>query len=137
VIGLAPNLFYGTGLAACVLVLRHERRPAEKGKVLFINGEGLLKKGRNQNSLEPEHARTLLAAYETFGDSDGLSRIVDLTEIAANGYNLNIPLYVAPADSGERVTLEQALVHLEAAHVRAIETRSALEAELAKWGLSA
>ena len=137
VIGLAPNLFYGTGLAACVLVLRHQKQPDEQGKVLFINGESLLKKGRNQNTLEPEHAQQLLDAYETFGDIDGLSRVVDLDEIAGNDYNLNIPLYVAPADTGEKLTLEQALADLEAAHARAAETRSALEAELAKWGLSA
>jgi len=137
VIGLAPNLFYGTGLAACVLVLRHEKEPDEKGKVLFINGESLFKKGRNQNTLEPKHAQQLLDAYETFRDIDGLSRVVDLDEIAGNDYNLNIPLYVAPADTGEKLTLEQALADLEAAHARAAETRSALEAELAKWGLSA
>ncbi|MEQ7127411.1 class I SAM-dependent DNA methyltransferase [Actinopolymorpha sp. B11F2] len=136
VIGLAPNLFYGTGLAACVLVLRHKRQPNEQGKVLFINGESLLKKGRNQNTLESEHAQLVLDAYETFGDFDGLSRVVDLDEIAGNDYNLNIPLYVAPADAGEKLTLEQALADLEAAHARAAEARSALEAELAKWRLS-
>ena len=76
-------------------------------------------------------------ACEAFGDIGGLSRVVDLDEIAGNGYNLNIPLYLAPADSGERVTLEQALVDLEDAHAAASETRAALEAELAKWGLSA
>ena len=65
VIGLAPNLFYGTGLAACVLILRWTSSPSEKGKVLFINGEQLFKRGRNQNTLEPEHAQQLLDAYET------------------------------------------------------------------------
>jgi type I restriction enzyme M protein len=135
VIGLAPNLFYGTGLAACVLVLRHHKQPDEQGKVLFINGESLFKKGRNQNTLEPEHANQLLDAYETFRNVDGLSRVVDLDEIAGNDYNLNIPLYVAPADTGEKRTLEQALADLEAAHARAADTRTTLEAELAMWGL--
>ncbi|WP_206063120.1 class I SAM-dependent DNA methyltransferase [Nocardioides sp. HDW12B] len=137
VIGLAPNLFYGTGLAACVLVLRRQKQPDEQGKILFINGESLLKKGRNQNTLEPEHAQQLLDAYETFDDIDGLSRVVDLDEIAANEYNLSIPLYVAPADASEKLTMEDALARLEGAYARAAETRSALVAELAKWGLSA
>ena len=137
VVGLGPNLFYGTGLAACVLVLRHQKQPDGQGKVLFINGESLLKKGRNQNTLEPEHAQQLLDAYETFGDVNGLSRVVDLSEIAGNDYNLNIPLYIALADAGEKLTLEHALAGLDAAHARAAETRSALEGELAKWGLSA
>jgi len=57
VIGLAPNLFYGTGLAACVLILRLGKPVERKGKVLFINGERLFKRGRNQNTMEPEHAQ--------------------------------------------------------------------------------
>jgi len=136
VIGLAPNLFYGTGLAACVLVLRPRKKESyEKGKVLFINGESLYRRGRNQNTLEPEHTAEILDAYESFNDIDGLCRVVDLDEIAGNDYNLNIPLYVAPADTGDRMTLADALANLEAAHARAKETRAALEVQLAAWGL--
>ncbi|NKY53623.1 type I restriction-modification system subunit M [Nocardia vermiculata] len=137
VIGLAPNLFYGTGLAACVLILRRGKTPEEQGRVLFINGESLFKRGRNQNTLEPEHARKLLEAYETYCDVDGFARVVELEEIATNGYNLNIPLYVTPADTDETVTLADALANLEAAQANAARTRAALEAELAKWGLGA
>lgn len=135
VIGLAPNLFYGTGLAACVLILRFDKPAERQGKVLFINGESLFKRGRNQNTLEPEHAKKLFAIYQAHVDVEGLAKVVDLDEVAGNDYNLNIPLYVAPADAGEKLTLEEALAGLEAAHARAAETRSALEAELAKWGL--
>ncbi|MGW5752888.1 N-6 DNA methylase [Nocardia rhamnosiphila] len=135
VIGLGPNLFYGTGLAACILVLRH-RKPVERlGKVLFINGERLFKRGRNQNTLEPEHARQLLDAYRSAADIEGFSRVVRLREISSNTYNLNIPLYIAPADTGEKTTLAEALANLEAARAEAGATRRALEAELTKWGL--
>lgn len=137
VIGLAPNLFYGTGLAACVLILRHDKPANTKGRVLFINGEGLMKKGRNQNTLEPEHASELFKAYAGFADIDGRAHVATLEEIEGNDFNLNIPLYVAPAGTGEKLTLADALTNLEAAHAQAQETRSALEAELAKWGLSA
>ncbi|WP_157596646.1 class I SAM-dependent DNA methyltransferase [Saccharomonospora saliphila] len=137
VIGLASNLFYGTGLAACVLILR-KRKPAErKNKVLFINGEKLFKRGRNQNTLEPEHAETLLKAYHAFTDEPGLTAVASLDEIADNGYNLSIPQYVEPADNDQQVTLEQALADLEVAHTAIRETRAALETELTKWGLSA
>lgn len=137
VIGLAPNLFYGTGLAACVLILRNAKPADRTGKVLFINGEDLMKKGRNQNTLEPEHSQELFEAYVGFADIDGRARIVGRREIEANDFNLNIPLYVAPTDTREKLTLTEALVNLEVAHVRALKTRGALEAELAKWGLSA
>lgn len=135
VIGLAPNLFYGTGLAACVLILRQLKPAGRKGKVLFINGEDLMKKGRNQNTLEPEHADELFMAYEGFGDIDGRAHVANHAEIEGNDFNLNIPLYVAPADTGEKITLADALANLEAAHAKAQETRAAFEAELAKWGL--
>jgi type I restriction enzyme M protein len=137
VIGLGPNLFYGTGLAACVLILRQNKPAHSKGKVLFVNGENLFKRGRNQNTLEPEHAETLLKAYETFADQPGLAQVVPLVDIEANGFNLNIPLYVAPAESGEKVTLERALAQLEEAQQAALRTRADLETELAKWGLNA
>ncbi|NKZ15513.1 SAM-dependent DNA methyltransferase [Mycolicibacterium septicum DSM 44393] len=137
VIGLAPNLFYGAGLAACVLILRHAKPADRKGKVLFINGEDLMKKGRNQNTLEPGHSQELFEAYRGFMDIDGRARVVGLDEIEDNDFNLNIPLYVAPADAGEKLTLAEALTNLGADHARATETRAALEAELAKWGLSA
>lgn len=137
VISLAPNLFYGAALAACVLILRHRKAPDRSGKVLFINGEHLFKRGRNQNTLQPEHSRQLFHAYQQFNDIDGLARVVDLDEIAANDYNLNIPLYIAPANTGEEMTLADALRNLEAAQANAAETRAALEVELVKWGLGA
>lgn len=135
VIGLGPNLFYGTGLAACVLILGHAKASDRKGKVLFVNGEDLMRKGRNQNTLEPEHADVLLGTYVDFAPIDGRARVVDLAEIEGNDFNLNISLYVAPADTGEKITLADALAQLEVAHARAAQTRAALEAELAKWGL--
>ncbi|MBW4705280.1 SAM-dependent DNA methyltransferase [Micromonospora sp. RL09-050-HVF-A] len=136
VIGLAPNLFYGTGLAACVLILRRRKADERKGRVLFVNGETLFKRGRNQNALEPEHADALLRACREFAEAPGLAAVATLDDIRAHGFNLNIPLYVAPADGGDQPTLEQALTDLEAAHAAARETRAALEAELARWGLA-
>ncbi len=136
VIGLAPNLFYGTGLAACVLILR-QTKPADRvGKVLFINGEALFRRGRNQNALEPEHAKTVLTAYQAFAEQPGLAEVATLDDIARHQYNLNVPLYVAGV-SADDVTLERALADLGQAQQQAAATRVALEAELAKWRLGA
>jgi type I restriction-modification system DNA methylase subunit len=135
VVGLAPNLFYGTGLAACVLILRTAKPARRQGKVVFINGERLFKRGRNQNTLEPEHAATLLSAYQAFADQPGLAHVAPLNDIQANGYNLNIPLYVEQAPGDDQVGLAQALAALEVACAAASDTKSALDAELAKWGL--
>ena len=72
-----------------------------------------------------------------WADEHGFAHVADLAEIESNGFNLNIPLYVAPKYDGDQPTLAEALAALESAHARAKETRAALEAELAKWGLSA
>lgn len=136
VIGLAPNLFYGTGLAACVLILRRNKAPNRTGKLLFINADQLFKRGKNQNTLEPEHGKSILAAYQAFTNQDGLASVIDLDDIATNDFNLNIPLYVA-AQGEDAVTLEEVLYELETAHEQSLQTRAQLEVELAKWGLSA
>ncbi len=63
VIGLAPNLFYGTGLAACVLVLRQRKPAARRKKVLIVDASRLFRRGRAQNFLEPEHAAEILGWF--------------------------------------------------------------------------
>jgi type I restriction enzyme M protein len=137
VIGLGPNLFYGTGLSASIMVLRRRKGADRLGKVLVVNANQLYRRGRNQNTLEPEDATTILKTFQDFADVVGLAHLADLAEIEGNGFNLNIPLYVAPKQDENQPTLDDAVAALEAAHARVKETRSALEAELAKWGLSA
>ncbi|RBQ20595.1 SAM-dependent DNA methyltransferase [Spongiactinospora rosea] len=96
VIGLAPNLFYGTGIPACVLVLRGtDPRSAERrGKVLFINADREFTAGRAQNYLDPQHAEKIVAAYEAYEDIPGFARVVDVEELRENDFNLNIRRYV-------------------------------------------
>jgi type I restriction enzyme M protein len=96
VIGLAPNLFYGTGIPACVLVLRGTapRPAARKGKVLFINADREFTAGRAQNYLGPKHAEKIVAAYQAYRDIPGFARVVDIAELSANDFNLNIRRYV-------------------------------------------
>ena len=103
VIGLAPNLFYGTGIPACVLVLRAPgTKPAERaGKVLFINADAEFAAGRAQNYLLPEHAEKIVSAYRAFADIPGYATVVTREELAANDDNLNIRRYVDNAPPSE------------------------------------
>jgi type I restriction enzyme M protein len=103
VIGLPPNLFYGTGIPACILILRaKDAKPAErKGKVLFINADREFKAGRAQNYLMPEHAEKIANAFEQFDAIPGFSAIVGAEELAGNGWNLNIRRYADNAPPPE------------------------------------
>ena len=115
VIGLAPNLFYGTGLAACVMVLRQRKAPERSGKVLVVDASTLFKRGRNQNTLEDEHRARIEELYRAFADEDGMAHVADLDEIANNDFDLNISRYVAPVDEEELPTLAEATAHLKTA----------------------
>jgi type I restriction enzyme M protein len=103
VIGLAPNLFYGTGIPACVLVLRAKgAKPASRrGKVLFINADAELRSGRAQNYLEPEHIEKVISAFERYADIPGFAAVVTRDELAENEYNLNIRRYADNAPPPE------------------------------------
>ncbi|GAB2773040.1 type I restriction-modification system subunit M [Streptomyces daliensis] len=96
VIGLAPNLFYGTGIPACILLLRPpgKKDPARAGKVLFINADREYHSERAQNVLLPEHAEKITSTYHAYAEVPGFSRVVSREELADNDDNLNIRRYV-------------------------------------------
>ncbi|MGZ2358704.1 N-6 DNA methylase [Streptomyces sp. 372A] len=96
VIGLAPNLFYGTGIPACVIVLRAPgQRPEEqRDKVLFINADREYHAVRAQNVLLPEHVEKIVSTFHAYADVEGFARVVDRNELARNADNLSIRRYV-------------------------------------------
>ena len=103
IIGLAPNLFYGTGIPACILILRAPgTKPAERqGKVLFINADAEFAAGRAQNYLLPEHAEKIVSAYREFDDIPGYATVVTREDLKANDDNLNIRRYADNASPPE------------------------------------
>jgi type I restriction enzyme M protein len=112
VIGLGPNLFYGSGLAACILVLRQRKKKDRKKKVLILDASGQLKTGRAQNELLPEHVERIYGWYRAYRDVEGIARVVTLDDIASNDHNLNIPRYVEPKNDLEVPTVDEAMKRL-------------------------
>ncbi len=126
VIGLAPNLFYGTGLAACILVLRTRKPVKHKKKVLIADASRLFRRGRAQNYLEPEHAAEILGWYRGFADVQDAARVVNLDEIKAEGWTLNISRYVLPPLQEDIPPLPDAIAAFKAALARCREAERAL-----------
>ena len=118
VIGLPEKLFYGTGIPACVLILRKAKADSN---VLFIDASREFHSGKNQNQLGPENIDRIVAAYQSGETEAKYAYLATPAELAANDYNLNIPRYV---DTFE----EEAEIDLAA--VRAERLR--LKAELAE-----
>jgi type I restriction enzyme M protein len=102
IIGVAPNLFYGTGIPASIIVLRKKRIKAHLNHILIINAEGVFTKGRAQNTLSETQADYIYEVYakqELDGpgqakEIEGVARWVDYKEIEENDFNLNIARYV-------------------------------------------
>ncbi|WP_324192972.1 class I SAM-dependent DNA methyltransferase [Nocardia transvalensis] len=135
VIGLAPNLFYGTGLAACIVIIRDQKPADRKGRVLFIDASDQFRRGRTQNTLEAEHVDRILEWYRAYADISGRSHVADMTEIARNDYNLNIQLYVSPTDSDNVLDVEEATARLDAALADAEQAEDRFRTQLKEWGL--
>jgi type I restriction enzyme M protein len=135
VIGLGPNLFYGTGLAACILVLRQRKPKDRKNKVLILDASKEYKSGRSQNELLPEHVARIHGWYRAYKDVAGFARVVTLDEIAGNDHNLNIPRYVEPKVEQESLTVDEAMKRLRKSAEAAIAAENELVLILCREGL--
>jgi type I restriction system adenine methylase HsdM len=135
VIGMASNLFYGTGLAPCIIILKARKREERYKKVLFIDSASLFKRGRNQNTLESDQIMKIDQLYKSFKSIEGFSYLATDKEIITNNYNLNIPLYVASVQTIGSLTFEDCLQNLKNSQELSRKTRQSLLHEMNKWGL--
>jgi type I restriction enzyme M protein len=109
VIGLAPNIFYGTGLAPAIVVLRRAKPAARKEKVIVIDASGLFRRGRAQNFLEPEHAEEIVGWVHAFENVENCAEVVDLQVIESEDWTLNISRYVLSPIGEEIPPLSEAV----------------------------
>jgi type I restriction enzyme M protein len=103
VIGLPANIFYGTSIPTCILVLKKKRN--DNQNVLFIDASQHFEKVKTQNVLRLEDISKIVATYENRNSEDKYSHLAPLTEIAENEYNLNIPRYVDTFEEEDEVDL--------------------------------
>jgi len=134
VIGLAPNIFYGTGLAPAVVVLRRTKLAARKRKVLIADASSLFRKGRAQNFLDPAHANEIVAWVRAFADVPDRVKVVDLKDIEAEDWTLNISRYVMPPVGEDIPSLPEAVVAFKQAVAEARAAEDRLRAVLTEGG---
>lgn len=108
IIGLPANLFYGTGIPACILVLDKENAHVRTGIFMVDASKGFVKEG-NKNRLRSQDLHKIVDAFTKQIEIDKYSRMVPLAEIEKNGFNLNIPRYI---DSSEPEDLQDIEAHL-------------------------
>ena len=123
VIGLPANLFHGTGIPVCVLVLKSKRN-GNAGNILFIDASKEFKAGKNQNVLEQKHIDKIVETYEKRVDVDKFAHVAEMSEIVENGYNLNIPRYVDTFEEEEPVDLKEVRNRIQKLE---IDTKAAID----------
>jgi len=104
VIQLPPDLFFGTGIQTCILVLKKSKKD---NKVLFINAEREFARFGNKNKLRPEDIDKVLAKYTDRIDQEFFSRLVEHVEVAEKDYSLSVTSYVVAEDTQAVVDIKE------------------------------
>ena len=134
VIGLPANLFYGTGIPACILVFKKNRASRD---VLFIDasGEGNYEKGKNQNILRDSDIGRIVSAYETRENVDKYSYVASYDEIRENDFNLNIPRYVDTFEEEELVDIDEVKKNIASIETELAKVQAKMAEYLKELGL--
>ena len=120
IIGLPANIFYGTSIPTCILVLKKNRE--QSGNILFIDASNDFEKQKNQNKLLPEHLDKIVAAFEKRQNIEKYAHVATLQEVKDNDYNLNIPRYVDTFEAEAEIDLDAIAKQLQALEVDSQKT---------------
>lgn len=125
IIQLPSNLFYGTSIATCIMVLKKGKKD---NNTLFIDATNECIKITNNNKLTPENLDNIVAEYESREDKDYFARLVPYEEIKENDYNLSVSTYVEAKDTREKIDI----VKLNAEIEEIVAREQVLRDEIAK-----
>ena len=134
VIGLPANLFYGTGIPACILVFKKNR---SKSDVLFIDAssDGNFEKGKNQNILRDSDIERIIETYRKREAVDKYSYVAEKSEIVENDYNLNIPRYVDTFEEEAPIDIDVVKADIAATEKEIAEVQAKMDEMLRELGL--
>ena len=98
IIGLPPNIFFGTGIPASIIIIDKKNKDSRKG-IFFIDAKDGFKKDGAKNRLREQDIKRIVDAWDAQQSIDHYCRLVEWDEIESNDYNLNIPRYIQPKDT--------------------------------------
>jgi len=133
VIGLPPNLFFGTSIPACILIF--DKNKGTNTDVLFIDASREFENGKNQNNLRPEDISKIYDTYSNWKEIDKYSHIAKIKEIEENDYNLNIPRYVDTFEEEEPVDIKEVQSEIKKLKKELGEVEAKMDAYLVELGL--
>ena len=133
IIALPENLFFGTSIATCILVLAKNKT---ENKILFIDASKEFKKETNNNILKNKNIENILEEFRNRKEIEYFSRYVDKEEIAGNDYNLSVSTYVEKEDTRETVDIDILNKEIEETVAKIDLLRASINEivkELSKW----
>ncbi|MDO5332373.1 MAG: N-6 DNA methylase, partial [Bacillota bacterium] len=133
VIGLPANLFFGTSIPTCILVMKKCRN--HSNDVVFIDASKYFENGKNQNYLREEDIVRILDAYKARVDIDKYMHVASLEEIKENEYNLNIPRYVDTFEEEEPIDIHAVMSEIKELEAKRDELDKEIEKYLKELGL--
>ena len=128
VIGIGKNLFFNSGMEACIVICRMNKPIERRGKVLLINAKHEITRKGSECYLEDTHIKKIAAVYQNFEQNEGFSALASLDEVLANGAKLSIPLYVrmTGCETDTYVAVEDAIADWQLDSETAINEYNAL-----------
>ena len=128
VIQLPPDLFFGTTIATCIVVLKKSK---PDNKTLFIDASAEFLRPGNKNKLGADHQQKILDAFTQRADVDHFAKLVDHADIAENGYNIAVSSYVEAEDTREVVDITALNAEIARIVARQAELRTQIDAIVA------
>ena len=111
IIGLPANIFYGTSIPTCIIVVKKCRK--DDDNILFIDASKEFEKVKTQNKLREEHIKKIIETYRNRTEIEKYSHCATMQEIKDNDYNLNIPRYVDTFEEEEEIDIKQVMAEIK------------------------
>ncbi len=124
VIQLPPDLFFGTTIATCIIVLKKNKTD---NKILFINATAEFIRGGNKNKLSEQNRKKILKAFVDRIDTDYFTKLVDNKTVAENDYNISVSSYVIAEDTREIIDITELNAKIKKIVARQNELRTAID----------
>ena len=133
IIGLPANIFYGTSIPTCILVMKKCRQSDDN--ILFIDASKEFEKVKTQNKLRLEHIQKIIETYRTRAEIEKYSHCATLKEIEENDYNLNIPRYVDTFEEEEEIDIKAVMAEIKELESKRTELDAQIEVYLKELGI--
>lgn len=124
VIQLPPDLFFGTTIATCIIVLKKSKKD---NKILFIDASAEFVRNGNKNKLSETNRLKILDAFTSRSDAEYFAKLVDSKDVATNDYNISVSSYITAEDTREAVNITELNAKINQIVIRQNELRKAID----------